>query len=170
MDLEKDPDLHDILDVSGFMVSLKQALRVKVAGLGFLGVPCNSFNWMSSPQHRRTYWQPWGDTCYQWVEEGNIIASRAVLVIIALLSRSVYFMTENPDRGALFAFPPLVHLMSCSDILPLRVFWSGSEIFVHVHDRAVKFAIRSFPGTWDSMVDGRSSLNLAMEMRPCPSH
>lgn len=56
MDLEKDPDLHDILDVSGFMVSLKQALRVKVAGLGFLGVPCNSFNWMSSPQHRRTYY------------------------------------------------------------------------------------------------------------------
>ena len=129
MDIEKERELHNILDVQGMLVSLKQALRVKVGGLGFLGVPCNSFNWMSSPQHRRSYLQPWGNTVFKWVEEGNIIASRSCLLIIVLIARSVYWLTENPDRSELFNFPPLVHLMSNSDTLPLRVFWTGSQCF-----------------------------------------
>ena len=123
---------HNMLEVTGMLMSLKQALRCKVAGLGVLGIPCNSFNWMSCSQHCRSIHQPWGNYIFEWVKTGNILGSRSCLLIMALIARSCFWLTENPDRSQLANLPPLVHIMTIYDIMPLRVHWSGSQHLVHV--------------------------------------
>ena len=127
IDVLKDGCLHNMLNVHGILYSLRQALRCKTRGLGLFAVPCNSFNWMSSSQHCRSYVEPWGNRIHQWVQDGNILASRSSLIILVMIARCCFWMTENPDRSQLYNLPPLMHLMSIPEILPLRIPWWGPE-------------------------------------------
>ena len=123
----KDEVVQDLSSTIGLLWFLKLALRCKEGALGLLGTPCNSFNWMSSSQHGRSPDFPWGNLIHTWVNLGNILGSRSCLVVLTLISRSVYWMLENPDRSAITVLPPLVHIMSIPEIQPLRVYWWGSQ-------------------------------------------
>ena len=174
-DILKDPHGQNILETAGMLWSLKQALRVVDGGFGLIGIPCNSFNWMSSSGHCRTPGNPYGNPLW-WVEQGTTMASRACLVIMVLICRSIFWMVENPDRSAVAFFPPLVHIMSIPEILPLRVHWFlgcswtmpyqaqclcfyflRSSEFIHVRNH--------IQGKWDIGVHGHWSRRWDMEMR-----
>ena len=126
-DMTKDAVIQNLSETIGLLWFLKAALRTKKGGLGLLGTPCNSFNWMSSSQHCRSFADPCGALSYPFVVLGNILGSRSCLVILTLIARSVYFMLENPDRSKLAVLPPVMHIMSISEIIPLRVFWWGAH-------------------------------------------
>ena len=121
-DILKDHN-QNILETAGMLWALKQALRVIDGGFGLLAIPCNTFGWMSCSGHGRNHECPYGRPV-SWVEQGTTIASRACLVIMVLICRSIFFMVENPDRSAISYFPPLTHVMSIPEIQPLRVHWS----------------------------------------------
>lgn len=190
IDVLKDGVTHNMLETTGFLYSLRQALRCKRGGLGLLAIPCNSFNWMSSSQHCRNYFEPWGDCSYDWVQDGNILASRSCLLILVLVARSCYWMTENPDRSQLANMPPLMHLMTISEMMPLRVYWWGPKIFFSsvqkAHQDPVKASYKDLYtctrchhvsavvalaesticwGTWDSTVGGLWSQSFPLAIR-----
>ena len=123
VDLAKDKALHNLMLPMGLMWSFRQALRCVKRGCGMLGIPCNSFTFMSSSQHERTVWQPWGRTIFSWVIEGNCLASRSCLIIMVLICRSVWWLTENPSGSALQFFPVLQHLMAIPEVLAMRIYW-----------------------------------------------
>lgn len=127
VDLVKDQALHNLLLPMGMMWAFRQVLRCRQKGLGMLGIPCNSFTYMSCSQHKRTLTSPWGDIVYPFVVEGNALAARSVLVIMVLVARSIFWLTENPDRSALQFFPLLNHLMMIPEIGAMRIHWWGTR-------------------------------------------
>ena len=123
VDLMKDEALHNLMLPMGLMCAFKQSLRCVKRGIGMLGIPCNSFTFMSSSQHERTVWQPWGHMVHPWVIEGNCLAARSCLIIMLLIARSVWWLTENPGQSALQFFPVLQHLMAIPEVLAMRIYW-----------------------------------------------
>lgn len=123
-DISKDEVTQDLASTIGLLRFLRIALRCKEGGLGLCGTPCNSFGWMACSQHCRNFLSPWGNPTYGWVHMGNLLACRSVLLMCVLVARSVFFMLENPERSQLAVLPPLMHLMSIRQILPLRVYWA----------------------------------------------
>ena len=102
------------MTVHGFVQCVQHTLRVEQFGLLFLGVPCNSFSWMSSSQHQRAEWNGFmGDyENYAWVDLMNAVAVRAAICIALGLSRKIYFMIENPRQSTLPDFPYFNYLLT----------------------------------------------------------
>lgn len=119
---------EDLLGDTGFTYSIRQILRLEEGGLAYFGMPCNSFTWLSSPQHQRTTGNPFGSGHFSWVHAGNILVCRMALLICICVARNVKFMIEQPDRSSLRIFPYLQHVMSFPQVLPQRIFWSGPWI------------------------------------------
>lgn len=95
-DHDKDPVLFDIELATGLLTAIRNLLRVKLDGLFWLGLPCNSHSFMSTPQHKRSWTNPFGDESFGFVAQGNLIAYRsAILIAIALVRRTGWFL-ENP--------------------------------------------------------------------------
>lgn len=124
VDISKDEVTQNLAETIGLLRFVRLALRCQEGGLGLLGTPCNSFGWMASSQHERTFASPWGNMTFPFVIIGNLLATRSCLVVSILVVRSVFWMLENPDRSKVAVFPPLMHLMSISDMWPLRVYWA----------------------------------------------
>lgn len=126
VDIVKDEALHNIMTPMGMMWAFRQGLRCRKRGLGMLDIPCNSFTFMSSSQHQRTYTEPWGCRWLGWVVEGNCLAARSCLLIMLFIARAVFWLTENPARSALQFFPFLEHIMAIPQIQAMRIYWWGS--------------------------------------------
>lgn len=123
VDYETDGCCHDLLGNLGFLFAVRQVLRVKEGGLGYWGLPCNSFSFMARSLHQRSTSQPFGCNHYQFVVTGNILACRMVALLMLCICRQVKFMVEQPDRSAAAIFPYLQHLLSFPQVDPQRVFW-----------------------------------------------
>eukprot|EP00435_Cladocopium_sp_Y103_P040323 s1097_g10.t5 len=54
VDYETDGCCHDLLGNLGFLYAVRQVLRIKEGGLGYWGLPCNSFSFMARSLHQRT--------------------------------------------------------------------------------------------------------------------
>eukprot|EP00435_Cladocopium_sp_Y103_P032929 s2165_g8.t1 len=54
VDYEMDGCCHDLLGNIGFLFAVRQVLRIKEGGLGYWGLPCNSFSFMARSLHQRT--------------------------------------------------------------------------------------------------------------------
>ena len=105
VDYETDGCCHDLLGNLGFLFAVRQVLRVKEGGLGYWGLPCNSFSFMARSLHQRSTSQPFGCNHYQFVVTGNILACRMVALLMLCICRQVKFMVEQPDRSAAAIFP-----------------------------------------------------------------
>lgn len=126
VDIIKDEALCNMMTPMGMMWAFRQGLRCRKRGLGMFDIPCNSFTFMSSSQHQRTYTEPWGCPWLRWVIEGNCLAARSCLLIMLFICRSVFWLTENPDRSALQFFPLLEHIMAIPELQAMRIHWWGS--------------------------------------------
>ena len=127
-DIEKEPVLHDITLVLGFINSLALILRVKHCGLAWLAIPCQSFTCMSYSQHRRSNFNPYGCWFYPFIVRGNEICTRTCLLILVAIARSVTWFVENPLRSALHTWPYVNHLMSMPWLRATRSSWWGPYI------------------------------------------
>ena len=103
---------HDLGSTLGLLLALQQTLRLQRSGLLWMGPPCSSFGFMASSCHKRTMVQPMGDTTRQFVRTGNLLSSRATLLALVALSRSVFYFLENPGQTMLEYFPYVRFLMS----------------------------------------------------------
>ena len=81
-DLDKEAVLHDITLVFGFLTSLMLMLRLKDQGLAWMAIPCQSFTFMSSSGHQRSWQLPYGCTGMPFVQLGNCICSRTCLLLV----------------------------------------------------------------------------------------
>ena len=111
-DHDKDPVLFDIELATGLLTAIRNLLRVKLDGLFWLGLPCNSHSFMSTPQHKRSWTNPFGDESFGFVAQGNLIAYRsAILIAIALVRRIGWFL-ENPGGSRCVCLPVIQQLIN----------------------------------------------------------
>ena len=108
------------------MCGIKLVLRLKEGALGYFGVPCNSYTWLSKPQHCRSSSNPFGSGFFSWVHAGNILGSRTCLLIALCVARNIKWFIENPDGSTISLFPYLLHILSFAQVLPERTFWWGA--------------------------------------------
>ena len=98
-------DDHNLLTTLGLLLGIQQVLRLSKTGLLWLGVPCNSFGFMSSNIHKRSSIRPLGDEGRGFVQQGNVLATRAALLALLGLCRGNYYFVENPLSSLLLHFP-----------------------------------------------------------------
>jgi hypothetical protein len=122
-DLSQDPVLQDVTLMFGFLQALAYVLRVQVRGLAWLALPCNSFTFISSSQHRRTWDLPYGCLQFGWVWMGNCICARTCILVLVALARSATFFIENPLRSAVHVWPFVNFLMGNSWLSTRRTSW-----------------------------------------------
>ena len=132
VDMVKDEALHNMMVPMGLMWAFRQALRCRKKGLALLGIPCNSFVFMSISQHQRSFFDPLGSQLYSFVITGNALAARACLIVQLCICRSVFWLTENPKQSALQYFPVLQHIMTIPEVLSMRIDWYGSWLPYHI--------------------------------------
>ena len=100
-------------------------MRLQIYGLLFGGVPCNSFAFMASATHARSYLDPWGRS-FSFVYEGNVVCTRFALLALVAICRKCFWMLENPLRTMLEHMPPILWLLQ--DYLnPLVVRWYWTQ-------------------------------------------
>ena len=120
------PVLQDLTGTLGFLTALSLMLRVELGGLATLAIPCNSFGYMASSQHGRSYINPLGDPRFAFVQIGNIISLRATMLIALAVIRGVYYFVENPERSSIAVHPWFVFMMSNPGLFGMqRTFWWG---------------------------------------------
>ena len=105
VDLLTDGYIHNLLTDGGFMYAVRQLLRLKESALAYFALPCNSFTFMAQGTHDRTVWQPFGCLWFAFVQCGNILGARTVLLIMLAACRSVQYFVENPENSCVRFFP-----------------------------------------------------------------
>ena len=120
--------LQDLSSSMGFIRALMLVLRCKAGALMFSGVPCNSFCFLASSLHMRSSTRPFGDSLRGFVVQGNLLASRAALLTLVALARSVCWAVENPARSAIPLFPYYDHLFKRKELGHAYVFWPGGPV------------------------------------------
>ena len=128
-DLGKDEVMQDLTLKFGFLGALSYVLRIKKRGLAWLAIPCNSFTFMSSSQHQRSWFAPFGSSFYPWVHLGNMVCARTCLLIAVAICRSVAFFVENPLRTSLDCWPYLNFLMHNHWLSPHRTSWQETQFW-----------------------------------------
>lgn len=128
-DLGKDEVMQDLTLKFGFLGALSYVLRIKKRGLAWLAIPCNSFTFMSSSQHQRSWFAPFGSSFYPWVHLGNMVCARTCLLIAVAICRSVTFFVENPLRTSLDCWPYLNFLMHNHWLSPHRTSWQETQFW-----------------------------------------
>ena len=121
--------LQDMALVLGFLNALKLMLRIKPKGLAWLAIPCNSFSFMSSSQHQRSFWHPYGNTKFPFVVAGNEVCTRSCMLVLVGLVRRVTFFIENPLQSALGNWPFFNHIIHKPWLNSFRTSWNQVSNF-----------------------------------------
>jgi hypothetical protein len=114
--------------VIGFLVAIKDVLRLHEKGLLFGGVVCSSFIWLSSSNTKRSAAKPMGDQSNSAVVMGNLLAVRFCLLVLLAISRKCYWFIEQPGSSRLPGMPYYEPLVNYGMLLPhFFVRWPGAE-------------------------------------------
>lgn len=127
-DVQYRPVVEDLSTSMGFLTALRNVLRVHPKGLLALGLPCDSFGFPASSVHQRSEESPLGNQCEPLTQKGNLLAYRAVLIVLVALVRSVVWMLENPGASKCTVLPILKRLLTFDTIRTQTIRWWGSQL------------------------------------------
>lgn len=122
-DICHEPVLHDMCGTMGYLKAISLMLRVEVQGLATLAIPCNSFGYMASSQHQRSIDNPMGNPIFAFVNAGNMVCLRAIVLIALAIVRHVHYFVENPERSTLALHPFFMFLHASQMFGHQRSFW-----------------------------------------------
>ena len=98
------PSNEDITTEAGFLKALGLVLRLRPAGLLWMGPLCSSFVFPDSSHCKRKASNFDGDTTYTPVFEGNMMAVIAAFLVQVALARGVHAAIENPGGSTFWSF------------------------------------------------------------------
>ncbi|CAL1150914.1 unnamed protein product [Cladocopium goreaui] len=114
IDIDDNPRAFDLTTPSGFAplgllnylwLTLNEVLRCKPGSLLVLAPVCTSMSAMSRHTSGRSYLKPYGNTNYEFVELGNTLACRCILLILVAHWRGLRWLLEQPDGSFLQYLP-----------------------------------------------------------------
>lgn len=151
---------HDITTPEGFMLSLKGVLRLRYNGLLWLGVPCNSWVFMSSSTTKRTSseYGIMGDETVNSVAAGNCIAARVALLCMVAVIRGIFWCAEQPGSSCLKDCPYMSHVLTNMGPNFMRRTWMGA--YGHWSSKPTQLW-----GSWPSVEDFVKQLSRAKQQK-----
>ena len=123
---ESKPIVEDICTTMGLVNAVRLILRLKPKSLLALGLPCNSFGYMSSSLHCRSNELPHGREHYPFVCLGNQIGYRSELLTLLGVVRMVLWFLENPERSKCVVLPVLERISSANVLRSRTCKWSDA--------------------------------------------
>lgn len=94
-------ETDDLLSPGGFLLAIRQTLRLKPGALLWGGVPCSSWVFMSSSVSGRRKMCPDGDTSQPCVQQGTQLMTRFMLLALLAACRGVYWCIEQPGSSVM---------------------------------------------------------------------
>jgi hypothetical protein len=79
---------------------------------------------MSSSQHQRSFWQPYGNQHMPWVVMGNEVCTRSSMLILVGIVRRVVFFVENPIQSTINCWPFFNHIIHKPWLSSFRTSWN----------------------------------------------
>lgn len=121
-------ELHDVTTPQGFLLALKGVVRVRYNGLLWLGVPCNSWIFMSSSTTKRASSEHgiMGNEDVRAVALGNCIAARVALLCMVAVVRGIFWCAEQPGSSCLKDCPYMSHVLTCMGPNFMQRMWMGN--------------------------------------------
>jgi hypothetical protein len=96
---------QDLTTKDGFEAALILVLRLVIGGLLWEAPVCSSFGFANSSRCKRNELNPYGDTNYGQVRQGNLMADIAMFFMTIAWARNVDVAIENPNSSWLFKLP-----------------------------------------------------------------
>jgi hypothetical protein len=96
---------QDLTTKDGFEAALILVLRLVIGGLLWEAPVCSSFGFANSSRCKRNELNPYGDTNYGQVRQGNLMADIAMFFMTIAWARNVDVAMENPNGSWLFKLP-----------------------------------------------------------------
>jgi hypothetical protein len=96
---------QDLTTKDGFEAALILVLRLVIGGLLWEAPVCSSFGFANSSRCKRNELNPYGDTNYGQVRQGNLMADIAIFFMTIAWARNVNVAIENPNSSWLFKLP-----------------------------------------------------------------
>lgn len=94
----------------GFLLALQYLLRCRCGALMFAGFPCSAHVWLASDGSKKTRADPRGNVSLEFVQRGNMQASRFCLMVLVCKVRQVWWGGEQPN-GSLALFLQYVQMV-----------------------------------------------------------
>jgi hypothetical protein len=96
---------QDLTTKDGFEAALSLVLRLVIGGLLWEAPVCSSFGFANSSRCKRNELNPYGDTNYGQVRQGNFMADIAMFFMTIAWARNVDVAMEIPNSSWLFKLP-----------------------------------------------------------------
>ena len=109
-----DRDYSPIMDINtdeGLSIALAFLLRVRPGGLCFIGAQCSSWVWLSRSTTKRSIENPYGNTSFNRVAEGNLLNCRVAVLCMIAITCGVFFVIEQPASSLFFSTAEMLHVL-----------------------------------------------------------
>jgi hypothetical protein len=103
--------------IAGFLLALKYVFRLRTNGLLWQAIVCSSFVWANVSNTKRSIDNPWGDTAYEPVAQGNSMANIGAFLMAVASARGVEVCLENPAASMIFRYPPLAQVLEKLEVV-----------------------------------------------------
>lgn len=122
-------------------------MSIRPGGLLWMAIVCSSFVFANSSNTKRSSANPYGDTSYEPVIQGNLMADIGAFFMSLASSRGVEACIENPAGSMLFKYPPLLNVL---EVLKVTTIVTDACCFSHLPfgKRFLKPFKLAATGTW----------------------
>ena len=124
--LRHDPE-ENVLTTMGFIKAVQKVLRMDRGALLYVALPCSSYIFMSSSQHKRSPLNPGGTRTLRWVAEANAICCRRMLLVALAIARQCFWVLEQPASSMAIYDPYVKFILSINDkdlnVFHQQTFW-----------------------------------------------
>ncbi len=119
----------DFLGPAGFLNALSMNHRLEEDGCAHWGIVCSSWVFLSRGVTQRvdhSFAKMRGDERIKIVREGNVMAARQVLLLVFLMAKAVWWLTEQPSSTVLHRSPWYQWLCSIERAVYSVFTWMGA--------------------------------------------
>ena len=96
------------------MCALGAVLHAEVGGWAHLGTPCTSYTWINKGTHARSAAFPEGNQQFGYVQLGDALANRSVILSMIAFARGCLWSVENPKNSEIIHSDPFQFLIQRS--------------------------------------------------------
>ena len=119
IDLEIDPHGMDLTTSRGFSNAIYQLLNVRPGG-GHTSAPvCSTWVFMSRGSTLRSVASPLGRSDSESVRIGNLLAARAIILLLIASAKSIFWILEQPGTSIMYLHPLFQRLIK---LIPVQQF------------------------------------------------
>ncbi|CAK9041660.1 unnamed protein product [Durusdinium trenchii] len=123
-DINIDPQYMDLCSTTGFLLAVNELRRAEAGSLCIFALRCASFSRMSRATAGRNILFPLGNIQYGFVQTGNLLSSRLILMLYICCWKGLRWIVEQPEGTAFPLLPRWQEFLKVAQVYSTS-FWMG---------------------------------------------